>query len=99
MVPTGGAQPLWFGFDVPSDATPGTYRGRVRLVELNEGYVEEVAVVVAVSRAKIEQHGDSELWRHSRLRWLDSTAGEGPVLERRPPPAIACRSFEVAARR
>ena len=29
-----------------------------------------------VGEDAIEQHGDSELWRHSRLRWLDSTAGE-----------------------
>ena len=75
----GAAQPLWFGFDVPEDAAAGEYTLRVRVTELDEGSNEETSVSVRVASERIEQHGDSELWRHTRLRWLDSTAGDGVV--------------------
>ena len=104
---TGAVQPLWLGVDVPLDVRPGTYRGRVRVVEVLPGggggsggggggggtaAEEEVALELHVEDGAIEQHGDSELWRHSRLRWLDSTAGEGTV-------AVDTRGGGVGARR
>ena len=76
----GGVQALWFGLDLPSDAPPGTYRGTVAVEELDGGQVEEVQLELELEARQVEQRGDSEPWRHSRLRWLDSTAGEGPVL-------------------
>ena len=76
----GGVQSLWFGLDLPSDAPPGTYRGTVAVEELDGGQVEEVQLELELEARQVEQRGDSEPWRHSRLRWLDSTAGEGPVL-------------------
>ena len=38
--------------------------------------VETIAFELAVSEALAKESGDHELWRHSRLRWLDSTVGE-----------------------
>ena len=38
-----------------------------------------MSVSVSVTAELAVQRGDNELWRHSRLRWLDSTAGEGAV--------------------
>ena len=79
-VQRGGVQSLWFGLDLPSDAPAGTYRGTVAVEELDGGQVEEVQLELELEARQVEQRGDSEPWRHSRLRWLDSTAGEGPVL-------------------
>ena len=73
---------LWVGVDVPPDAAADVYRGVVVLRDLSApGVVAAAAEAVAVElevgdEAPIEQHGDSELWRHSRLRWLDSAVGE-----------------------
>ena len=71
-VPQGKVQALWCGFPVPKDAAPGEYRGEVTVsakglppttVELRFTVVPQV----------LEDCGDSEMWRMSRLRWLDST--------------------------
>ena len=72
-VPVGGVQPLWFGVDVPADAPAGVYHGHITIAEVGGGGArEEVELELTVGAQLIEQHGDSELWRHSRLRWLDS---------------------------
>jgi len=76
----GGVQALWFGLDLPSDAPAGTYRGTIVVEELEGGQAEEVQLELELAARRAEQRGDSEPWRHSRLRWLDSTAGEGAVL-------------------
>ena len=36
---------------------------------------KRLEVSLTVSAKILEDGGDSELWRHSRLRWLDSTVG------------------------
>lgn len=61
--------PLWFGVEVPEDAQPAIYRGEVTVGD------ERLAVSLRVTPAKAEEGGDHDLWRHSRLRWLDSTIG------------------------
>lgn len=87
-LPVGGVQPFWFGVDVPSDATSGTYHGHVRIAAFASSSaaadgvpvaVERIAVSLVVSTEEASHRGDSELWRHSRLRWLDSNAGTGAV--------------------
>ena len=42
-------------------------------------WAERVSVTIAVGHEVAVQHGDSDLWRHARLRWLDSNAGTGAV--------------------
>ena len=84
----GGVQPL-AGVDVPEDAVPGEYTGVVRVAELRayplggataqrEGWVESGCDDRRVTDVAA-QHGDSDLWRHARLRWLDSDVGSGAV--------------------
>ena len=72
-VAQGRARPLWFGVNVPQDAA-GLYEGDVILRPTG---LEPMSVhlVLGVSGAVLSDAGDSELWRHSRLRWLDSTLG------------------------
>jgi len=69
----GKVRPLWIGFQVP-DHGKGTYRGTV--VVKPEGMAPtSVNVAVTVAGELIADKGDDEPWRHSRLRWLDSTLG------------------------
>jgi hypothetical protein len=65
---------LWFGVQIPTEAATGDYRGAlVMRVEGREATRLELSLTV--SPKHFEDAGDSELWRHSRLRWLDSTMG------------------------
>ena len=72
-VPRGRVRALWFGVQIPDDASD-SFQGTVTLQP--EGGVETtVKIRIDVSGPLLSDHGDSELWRHSRLRWLNSTMG------------------------
>jgi hypothetical protein len=73
-VAQGHVQALWIGVDVPEKAVAGDYSGTVS-VSGQEGVLGTVAVTLSVGAKALADRGDSELWRHSRLRWLDSSAG------------------------
>lgn len=67
----GKVQPLWCGFQVPPDAVPGRYYGKVMVKPA--GMPEQtVQLAITVLDKNIADSGDDEPWRHSRLRWLDS---------------------------
>ncbi len=70
-VPKGKVQALWCGIDVPKDATPGAYEGMVTVTPQG-GIPASVRLVLRIAAEEIEDQGDNELWRQSRLRWLDS---------------------------
>ena len=69
----GKVRPLWIGFQVPDNAK-GNYAGTVTVTPVG---MEQTTVKVNVNVAGdlIADKGDSEPWRHSRLRWLDSKLG------------------------
>ncbi len=69
----GQVRPLWIGVQVPQDGR-GTYRGTITVRPLG---AEEstVNVRLRVNGPVLVDCGDSELWRLSRLRWLNSTLG------------------------
>ncbi|MGQ9731313.1 MAG: glycoside hydrolase domain-containing protein [Candidatus Zipacnadales bacterium] len=69
----GRVRPLWIGIDVPYDAQ-GTYRGTftIRPEELPPTTLE---IALTIAGELLADHGDSDLWRRSRLRWLNSTLG------------------------
>ncbi len=73
-VTAGSVQALWIGVQVPGDAHAGHYTGTVRVRAANAP-VSTVTLNLAVSHRLLADGGDSEPWRHSRLRWLDSTIG------------------------
>ena len=73
-VPLGKVQALWFGVDVPAEQSPGTIQGSVTIGPRG-GPSQAVAVSLTIEDAVLQDRGDSELWRMTRLRWLDSTAG------------------------
>jgi hypothetical protein len=74
-------QPFWIGVDVSRNTNPGLYLGTITIRPENQKE-KKVQVKLTVKDQNIEDRGDNETWRHSRLRWLNSTLGldDHPVL-------------------
>jgi len=73
-VDKGKVQPLWCGVQVPLNARPGQYEGSVTIKP--KGMKESrIKLILDVGNEVLKDAGDSEIWRHSRLRWLDSRIG------------------------
>lgn len=71
-VPEDRVQALWCGVQIPDDAKPGTYKGKAVLSA--EGIEPQtIDLAIRVSSEVLADKGDSEVWRHARLRWLNST--------------------------
>jgi tetratricopeptide (TPR) repeat protein len=70
-VPQGKIQALWCGVAVPRTALPGRYQG-VITVRPEGMKPTDIAYTLYVDQEILADAGDSEPWRHSRLRWLDS---------------------------
>ena len=73
-VPAGRLQALWIGVDVPATAA-GAYEGTVTVTDTASGTSRDIVLHLTVTGAVLEDHGDKDSWRLSRLRWLDSTIG------------------------
>ncbi len=73
-VEKGKLQPLWIGVDIPEDTQPGNYRGTVNIFAENSES-QTVEVILKIGSEVLADRGDNEPWRHSRLRWLNSTLG------------------------
>lgn len=73
-VPANQVQPLWFGIDIPENAAPGTYNGTITLSADGQPDLH-VPLAITIDGKPIAERGDQEPWRHSRLRWLNSTLG------------------------
>ncbi|MGV8135386.1 MAG: glycoside hydrolase domain-containing protein [Mangrovibacterium sp.] len=73
-VAKGKVQPMWIGIDVPSNIEPGEYTGFVSVAAENVK-TKEIKVVLTIEDRLLTDRGDGEPWRHSRLRWLNSTIG------------------------
>ncbi len=73
-VPQGKVQALWIGVDVPRGAKPGEYRAVVTIRPANAP-PSNVQLALQVLPEELADRGDSEPWRLSRLRWLDSKLG------------------------
>jgi hypothetical protein len=77
-VEKGKLQALWIGVDFPEDAR-GFYNGTVTITPKN-AEPQEVALTLIVGGPVALDRGDDNLYKHSRLRWLDSTIGLEDVL-------------------
>lgn len=72
-IPATTVQALWLGVDVPL-AAQGSFSGSVQVSA--EGVpAQTVELSLTCSGAPLRDRGDSELWKQSRLRWLNSTVG------------------------
>ncbi len=70
-IPRGEVQAFWFGVPIPRQAR-GRYEGSMTFQPVDEK-AKVVRIILTVTGDTRDDHGDSELWRHSRLRWLNST--------------------------
>ena len=66
-VDKGRVQPLWIGIQMPEVI----YRGTVTVSDLS-GASQEVNIAINLSDNVLVDKGDGDLWRLSRLRWLNS---------------------------
>lgn len=66
---------LWFGVQVPRELPPGHYTG-VITISPKDAPATRVTVRLRVENRVIADAGDGDLWRHARLRWLDSTIAQ-----------------------
>lgn len=74
-VPKNEMQALWCGVQIPRDCPSGTYKGVVVLVA--DGVrPQRILFVLHVQEEVIADKGDNDLWRMSRLRWLNSRIGD-----------------------
>ena len=81
-IAAGHVNSLWFGVQIPIDAQPGTsLNGTITLQVRRQddtGALPPAVVVVDITvstSSPLYDHGDADVWRLSRLRWLDSTIG------------------------
>ncbi len=79
-VSKGRVQPLWMGLDIPENLPGGNYNGKLT-IKANNAEQKEIEVSIKVTNDILSDRGDGEPWRHSRLRWLNSTLGidDNPV--------------------
>lgn len=73
-VQRGEVQALWIGTDIPKNITPGTYSG-ILSIRINGQPDKAIKIKLNIEDNLIADRGDNEPWRHSRLRWLNSTIG------------------------
>ncbi|HPB58664.1 MAG TPA: DUF6067 family protein [Candidatus Saccharicenans sp.] len=67
----GKVQPLWCGIQIPENISPGDYEGEVAISAANLP-VKKINLKIEAGEKILADGGDSELWRQSRLRWLNS---------------------------
>ncbi len=72
-VAEGRVQPLWIGVQVPPDAA-GAYEGAFTVTPVGMA-PQTVKLSLRVEGELLADGGVSDLWRMSRLKWLDSTLG------------------------
>lgn len=74
VIPKGAVQTCWMGVDIPRDFKAKDLRFKVEILVDNEP-PQWVDVEIEVDNTVLEDRGDGEPWRHSRLRWLNSRLG------------------------
>lgn len=73
-VAKGKVQTLWVGVDISEHIKFGKYTGNV-VIKVNNQPDQIMKITLNIANEVIVNRGDDEPWRHSRLRWLNSTIG------------------------
>ncbi len=74
-IPKSKIQALWCGVQIPKEIQPGKYKGEILLTADELTTPRKMKIVLNVSDKILEDKGDNDLWRHARLRWLNSKIG------------------------
>ena len=95
LTKSGTVSPLWVYFNVPKDATAGVHSGTLHASFHGSGPSDvSLPISIRVEGAVLSDGGDSEPWKHTKLRWLDSAIGarlDGPEKDRLPVPFTPLR--------
>lgn len=80
-VKAGTVQPFWCYFEVPTNAKQGIHSGEINLIgdgdENSGGFPEQtLSFQLTVDGEPLPDGGDSESWKHTKLRWLTSSLGK-----------------------
>ncbi len=78
-VEQGMVQPLWFGIQIPEDTQPGQYVGTLT-VNPEQQPAQTIQINLEITNEVVENNGDNQPEKMSRLRWLNSTIGKDPNL-------------------
>jgi len=73
-VPQNNVQALWCGFQIPESVRGGKFTGTVTVAAAGVS-PQKVELTIHTGKEILDDKGDGDLWRHSRLRWLNSTIG------------------------
>jgi len=71
-VEKGNVHAFWVGIDITADTKPGLYKGEI-VISSENSHTSSVKLEVTVTDEMLADRGDNDLWRLSRLRWLNST--------------------------
>lgn len=92
-------QALWFGLDIGRNAQPGHYTGTVTVQSEGEA-PQSVALAIEIKEEVLEDRGDGDHWRLSRLRWLNSRiAIDDDVCAPFTPISVAANTVNILGRR
>ena len=69
-------QPMWCLVDVPQNAAPGKYFGKVIITSDNNSSGKEIIIELVVKNETAKNHGVNEPWKMTRLKWLNSTMAQ-----------------------
>jgi len=75
-VANGKVQPMWCLVDVPQNASPGKYFGKVIVTSDNSSSAKEINIELVVKNETAKNHGVNEPWKMTRLKWLNSTMAQ-----------------------
>src|SRR6185437_1883946 len=75
-IETWKVQPMWCLVDVPENATPGKYFGKVIVTSDNSSSAKEIIIELVVKNETAKNHGVNEPWKMTRLTWLNSTMAQ-----------------------
>ena len=94
----GKVQALWCGILVPPDTQPGKYSGEITITP-RDLTGSRIRFQLAINENVLMDAGDSEPWRHSRLRWLNSQlAMDGGLVDPYIPVEVKDRTLSCLGR-
>ena len=74
-VDKGRVRAIWFGVQIPENIKSQIYKGTLTIIPRGMK-PQTIGLNFTVSNKVLKDAGDSEPWKHSRLRWLDSTIAD-----------------------
>lgn len=94
-----GTQVLWLGMKLPKDIAKGSYEGEVG-IEGNSQQLATVKINLDIQGEPVKREGVDELWRLSRLKWLNSKIViDGKVAKGFEPVVITENQIDIKGRR